>query len=324
MKTATKTQSHAAARKSGQAAVSLPSTNTPFDICRDALKVRWSFSQFWGDVKSNEVAEDSAKARGADAASIKGRIHLLKPDDTKKIRAIVQQAHRFIECMTLPWEEGGWRLLKSSDYSKVQQTYQELFRQYFDEVETLLGRYDELKAGCLQRLQSLENGRFPTATDMREKFNFRMFEDVLVKTTDIRLSGMSPAETEALKTHIEQRVKEQYTEAQKSSIEKIVKAVQELHDRMTEMQQPKAKGKKETSFKQDRDTKKYPIFDNVEQMLAVAEYLNFAKDPKLAAMIENTRKQMSEFNPEQVKTSKLAQEKVIATTKSVLDELAAF
>ncbi len=317
-----------AAMKSGQAAVSLPPTNQPFDICRDTLKVKWSYSRFGGDVHSDTVAADAAIASHAEKDSIIGKVMLIKRSDTAEINCIFRNAAVALRCRSLPWEDGGWRLMKSAEFAKVELLFAEFNRQVTDAVEGLCRRHSELKADCIKRLGNLEAGMFPTSDELRNKFGLRMFFDVIAKNQDIRLSGVSQHELEIICSKREQQIRQQLSEAQKDLILRIVESVKALRNRMEEMQQtkPEKNGKKakNTSFKKDKETGKYPIFSNVEDMLKIAEELNFSNDPKISEVVRKVRDQFASVNPEVVKTSKLAQEKVLASTKTILDELAAF
>lgn len=312
-----------AATAAAQKAVVTPQANG-FDICRDAIKIKWSFGgQGYGNAHSDTVEHSAASANGADKDSIIGQVVLIQRKDTAPIHAIARLAKAVLHSFTVPWEDGGWRLLRSADYGTVEQRFAEFTRQYRDEVEKLVAKHDELEKSAKARLGSLEAGMFPTRDELRSKYGFRMSEDVIANNSDIRLSGMSPAKVEAIAKKREEQVREQFRAANLDTIERIKKEVQVLHERMTEMQKPAEKGKRASTFQSDSKGK-YPIFENISSMLDIAEHLNFNNDERLTALIKKVRSAMTTFNQDQCKESKLAREHVITQTKTVLDELATF
>lgn len=285
------------------------------DFTRDNLKLKVSFSIWDGKLGSERVAELAAKAEHAEQDRIDGKIIAIPRSKQKKTYSIKGAMTKVWHNATRPWDDGGWRLIPASEYAKVKAELEEMQRQYRDAVkEEIIKCYPELKAEAEKELNGLLGDRFPSKEVLIGKYDVRLYTDTVASASDIRFTGMSESEVNAIIAERERGMEEMIAQGNREMIRDVAKAAQTLFDTLSDP---------ESGFHGNAE-KGFPLINNVNAMLDRCEKFNITNDKGVSDLIARTRKLLAGIDLSNAKEDKGARKEAVKQTKTVLDELAAF
>jgi predicted transcriptional regulator len=293
-----------------------PVSRRDFDLARDTLLIKVSFSKWTGELGSDEVRDAAAKAEKADPGSIKGKIVALPAKAQKRVNHVQDAMGNLYKDNTRLWADGGWRMIMASDYPGLREKLNALVREYHDAVKAdVIDKYEAHKADALTRLNGLIKDRFPGKEELAAKYDVRILIDKISPSQDFRIPGMSKNDVDELIKEREDQMAQLIAESNKDLIQRIAATVKALIDRLTTKDMRIVKGK---------HTESYPIFDNITLMVDTVERLNYAGDQKIADTVAKVRKELTNLDIDKIKDSAKEQKKVVKTAESVLDELSKF
>lgn len=292
------------------------------DFSRDVIKIKVSFSAFDGTMASEKVAQVAAAAEHADQNRIKGKVVAIKRESLKATFAAMNAMKRLWKygdgdalSGTRPWEDGGWRLAFATEYATLRQKLEALARNYADAVQTEIGKaYKELKAQAEKELNGLIGDRFPTLETLLAKYEVRILTDRLASMDDMRFSGLSEQEAQAIAQEREKYYLEQIDRTNEEMISELTKAVSDLHERLS---------KADSNFQGTPETG-FPILENVIRMADRIEKFNLSGSQKVTDAISKLRKAISEIDLQTAKEDPKARKQAATKAKSILDDLLSF
>lgn len=289
------------------------------DFTRDVIKVKVSFSLFPGEVPSPKVAHIAAQAEAADEDLIKGSVVIIPRDKFKATRAAKNQMVALWKkgngkglSGTRPWEDGGWRLALVSEYATLRTELEQLARNYRDAVRQEIDRsYDDLKATAESKLNGLLGDGFLAKDVLLSKYDVRIYTDRLASMDDVRFTGLSDDEAQALVADRDAYYNQLIISTNTDLLGDIAKAITILIERL-EDEKSTFQGTPETGF---------PVIENVLSMLARCEKFNITGDAKIAATISKLRDQIQAIDMTKAKQDTQARRTAAKAAKQAHKDL---
>jgi hypothetical protein len=210
------------------------------------------------------------------AATDAGRYNklLVSRDAIKELGRIVGEARAFHYAHTLPWRDGGTRLLPSKaylDYTAKMQAYRVEFTAA---VDLFVGQYPQFVEDARLRLNGLFNeSDYPAADDIKSKFSFRVEIDPVPESGDFRVD-VGDAQAEQIRADIEARTKDMMAVAVKDTYSRIGEVVGHMAERLRKFQ-PGTDGKRASGTFHDS------LVENVRDLVSLLPALNVTGDSNL-------------------------------------------
>jgi F0F1-type ATP synthase membrane subunit b/b' len=243
-----------------------------------------------GRVRANELAKEVATIHAMDAGSMLAQVAWM-PKEYKSLLGAASSALRTgFNSRTLPWEDGGYRVVPADRYSDLQ-TFVAEFRATFDEAVAKIGaHWDEIIADARKRL----NGAFdkltlPTRDAFVASFSVDMDSSCVVAPQDIRVVGLD----EVALTRIREQSAKEYGARIESGIGQLVEQMSELlSDLISRTEKPEQKG-----IRYDGWSKW------AKKTIAAVRPLNITKNRALDSLMAHVESIASKLDPKAMRDS---------------------
>ena len=228
---------------------------------------------------------------------------LVDRDELAKINKAASKVRAYHHKMTMPWNDGGTRVLPSVLYFEYMNGINNLKEKYLEVVEEFLNKYDDLVEKAKDLLGGLFNqADYPSGSRLRCLYDVRVLISPLAASDDFRVS-LDASTIESLKEDYERESKQMLTDAIKDVWKRMHTVLTKLHERMTG----------DTYFKNT-------IITNVEELCDVARAFNLTRDPKLDKLIDDVLAYVVK-DPKDLRKSAVLREETASFAKSALDQI---
>ena len=242
-------------------------------IQNSSMLVDLNISVWTGRKQDKKVSEeiDAAKSTKVKAGNYHKRLLAnTKLDEVQKLVASIRVWHYE---QTLPWSDGGSRLLPMANFFDYKQKLGELETEYVQSVEEFLQQYPTLISAAAFQLGDLYNAEeYPSVEKLREKFRFKYVFLPVPEIGDFRVDVNEQHKAELVK-QFEQFYENKLSDAMKDAWDR-------LHDCLSKMSD-KLAGEEKQIF---RDS----LVNNAVDLCSLLTKLNVTNDSKL----ESARKQL--------------------------------
>ncbi len=257
-----------------------PSTSaTPGDLSTRAMLVRLRINRWGAKVNDSEIAAEVAKMKNSDPELGRFTRELLKSEALDGFRKTARKCRKLHKYFTLPWEDGVG-LLPADLYFKYTEVIGEKQREAEKFAKEFVTEYTEQWNSGLNVYKTQVGGTFnpddyPEPSRVKSKFGIYIKTRPIEDPNDFRVR-MSVGEVNGLK-------KQMMTDFQESIREGIRVSVGRLFEQITHV-----KEKLDESDAVFRDS----LIGNVQKLIDILPALNVLNDPKIAAMIKQTDKEI--------------------------------
>lgn len=274
-------------------------------ISNSAMLVDLNISVWTGRKMDKKVSEEVDASKGTKARA--GNYHkklLAGSDKLEKIQKIVSAVRTWNYSNTLPWSDGGSRLLPMKNFFEYKAMLNNFEQQYQQAVDEFLQEYPQLVSTSAFTLGSLfDRGEYPDAESLRNKFGFKYVFCPVPDAGDFRID----VEEEA-KAELQQQYKSYYetklAEAMKDAWTRLHDTLKHLSERMDYTDESKKKFWDST-------------ITNATELCSLLSNLNVTNDPKLEDARRKLEKALAGVKPEDIRES----EAIRTNVKSKVDEI---
>jgi hypothetical protein len=274
-------------------------------ISNSAMLVDLNISVWTGRKMDKKVSEEVDASKGTKARA--GNYHkklLAGTDKLEKIQKIVSAVRTWNYNNTLPWSDGGSRLLPMKNFFAYKATLNNFEQQYNQAVDEFLQEYPQLVSTSAFTLGNLfDRGEYPDADSLRGKFGFKYVFCPVPDAGDFRIDVEEQAKAE-----LQQQYKSYYetklAEAMKDAWTRLHDTLKHLSDRMDYT---------------DENKKKFwdSTITNATELCGLLTSLNVTNDPKLEEARQKLEKALAGVEPEDIRES----EAIRSNVKSKVDEI---
>ena len=274
-------------------------------IGNNAMLVDLNISMWTGRKMDKKVSEeiDASKSTKARAGNYHKKL-LAGSDKLEKVQKIATAVRTWNYQHTLPWSDGGSRLLPMKAFFDYKQTLNNYEAQYTQAVDDFLVEYPQLVSSSAFTLGDLfDRGEYPDVEELRNKFRFKYVFCPVPDAGDFRIDVEEQAKQE-----LQQQYKDYYAEKLNSAMKD---AWDRLHETLTHLS--------ERMDYTDENKKKFwdSTITNASELCSLLTSLNVTDDPKLEAMRQRLEKALSGVDASDIRES----EAIRTSVKSKVDEI---
>lgn len=246
---------------------------------------------------------DQSKSTRARAGNYHKRL-LAGTSALEDIQKIAGEARTLHYTHTLPWSDGGARLLPAATFYQYKQRLAEIEQRFNDAVEDFLNQYPALVSAAAFTLGALfSRDEYPDVDDIRGKFRFKYAFSPVPESGDFRVDIEAEAKRE---------LQEQYRDYYQTRMDEAMHdAWQRLHDTLTHMSEKL----------DDGSDKKKRIHEstvtNARELCELLTSLNVTRDPALERARSRLEQALLGVHVDELRADPL----VRADTKRKVDEI---
>lgn len=277
-------------------------------LTENALLVKQSISNWGGHKYDRKVSKEVNDAHNATDEAGRYNKRLVTKEALKDVRKLAGQARLLHYEMTLPWEDGGHRLLPADlyfDYIKEQKKIK-------DEFMKAAGEFTSNYTGYIQDAKKylgdlFSESDYPPADSIEYKFAFETSFMPFPVKEDFRVA-LGENEVERIQSDMEDHINGLLASATLDVWERAYKVVENMYSRL-----------------QDTDALfRNSLVSNIRELVDMLPALNVINDPKLNKLQREMKKKLCQFEPDQLRNNETARKDTAQHAKDILDSMAGY
>jgi hypothetical protein len=278
-------------------------------LTEKAMLVNLSISYWTGKAGDERMADDIMAKRKTERDAIEAKKILVKPEALNAVKAVRSRARAFHFEKTLPWIDGGTRILPSSFYMEYTEKMRDFHKEYEQAIASFLAAFPKLKGEARKRLGDLyKDEDYPTPEMLKTRFGWRQIVSPIPTKEDWRVDIGTKASNEVRK-----QIDEMLAEAVKVATSDIYRRVYEEVAKLAEKTR-------------DADSKfRDSIVGNIRAILSIVPQMNIGNDRVLAGFCERIEKELAGLDadvlrddPKERKKAADAADKILAAMKGYI------
>jgi hypothetical protein len=203
------------------------------NIQNNAMLAQFGVSMLGANKNDGAESSTYAKSKNSQIGSVKVVKALFDKKDLSDMRTHVTEARKVHNRMTLPWNDGGQRLLPSSMFSDYQAEMMECKSNFDYTVELFVKDYEAIKRRAKLRLGDIyDESDYPDITQVSDRFKMRTSIVPMPKSEDFRSHGLNDADVAVLKKEMEMEIAEKSKTAIKDILFRIKDAFSHLSEKL--------------------------------------------------------------------------------------------
>lgn len=209
------------------------------DLKKKAIMVDLSISSWSARKTDKTVLKEITDSHGAEEAQGTFSKLLVAKNRLEDIKTIASTSRSFHNDMSLPWIDGGGRLLQAKNYEKYSTYMEDCKTQFEDAVDNFMNQYDAFIDEGRDKLGSIFNEQdYPSKESVKSKFKFS-FEFSPVPESDDFRSSISDEFLDEIKARYAQTNFNKIQQAERQVVEDVVSMAKHAVMRLREQQNGK-------------------------------------------------------------------------------------
>jgi hypothetical protein len=273
-----------------------------------ALLVSLSVSLWTNAVHDEGVVSDIMKKTGTDNDVHRYKKVLVKPEALTQVRAARVALRQHWWSNTLPWGNGGVRILPSSKYQAFVERLRTLRIDYDKAVDKFCDDYPKMKAEARRRLKELyDDKNFPSLSAIRSKFGCEVEFAPIPDASDFRVK-LSESERDELAKDVERALQANAKGAMNALVEKLQETVELLSERL----------------KEDEPILRRSLVENIKEVCAEVDAFNLVDDKKIESFKKATEVMLKGVNFEELKDDRKKRVELATKADDILAKMAGY
>jgi hypothetical protein len=279
------------------------------------MLVDLSISVWTGRKLDKRVSEEIDQAKNTRTKAGNYNKHLLagseKLEVVQKIAGAIRTWHYE---QTLPWSDGGSRLLPMKNFFDYKASLNALMTQFEQAVDELLVAYPELVSAAAFQLGALfDRNEYPDAEELRHKFKFKYSFLPVPEVGDFRIETGEEVKRE-LQEQYQTMFDEKLNSAMKDMWDRLHETLKHMSTKLADTSNPrKLKDGTEVRAQIFRDS----LINNAVELCGLLSKLNVTDDPKLEQARKEVEQVLCGVTPQDVRDN----DNVRADVKSEVDRI---
>ena len=211
------------------------------------------------------------------------------------------------------WEVGE-RIMANALMDQLEYEYAIAEQSWNDAKDRLRDQAEAAIERARRRLgDAFDPADYPSVEEIVGRFTMKLTYRLVPDTHDFRIDNLSHDRNEKLRVDIQTDVDDCIKDAMKSVEDRLVDTVSHLGEVCAKYGHD-AKGKVIGRFKDS-------TVDKVTELAKLLPHLNITDDPRIAKAATELKDKLSNITPDKIKNSLGERERIVADTKSILDNL---
>ena len=267
-----------------------------------------SISYWEGRRKDTKLSENVRLSANATRDAGDWWTKIIPPSELKDISRAISRGRSIHASYTLPWKDGGLRILPADMYLQYTKDMRAAKEGYIQAVEAFLGRYPLLVDQARERLGDLyEGGVYPEIHALRAKFGWVVEISPLPDAGDFRVD-LGAEQTERLRANIEEQLNRTMASSMRDLWKRLHTVISHVAERLDHP---------ENTF---RDS----LIRNVATLCDLLPKLNISGDPALEEMREKIVQKIAAQDPEVLRRDDTARALAKTSADRILKDMAPY
>jgi len=284
-------------------------------ITERAMLVSLNIQQWMGAKHDKAISQEVARAHKSDVNMGRYQKLLVTKESLERLRQITSNARHEHYNRTLPWSDGGVRILSAQGYFDYAKRMRELENEWDAAVSEFLTKYPQWVAEARVRLNGLfREDDYPRFAQMRGKFSFGFKVQPIPAAQDFRVQ-LGDDQTAMVRSEIEESVNESLRIAMADVWERVRDVVARMVDRLR-------------AYSVTNDGVANPFRDslvtNIRELIDMLPTLNITQDKKLAQFAKRIDAELCGLSAEQLRENDAAREQTANAAETILKEMGDF
>ncbi|MBC9909105.1 DUF3150 domain-containing protein [Chitinophaga varians] len=242
------------------------------NLLENALLVNLKINQWTARRHDKQVSREIEIEHNSHNAGRFNKI-LINEDEMRKIQKVASAARTYLYDNTLPWSDGGDRLLPATNYFAFVGEFRTFKDQYEEAVSAFILKYDTLIEEARVRLNGMfRENDYPPITALQTKFNIGITFMPLSDLTDFRLQ-IDQKEVEKIKGQMQIEIETRIKEATQNIWERIRIAVGHMAEQLSK----------------DDSKIHSSLVSNMLELIELLPRLNFTSDDEITDTIDSMK-----------------------------------
>jgi hypothetical protein len=238
-------------------------------IADKAIIVKVSISAWNGRIEDKKITKETNSRNGVDQNRGSYKKAIMQSDELNAITNTGQKLRNYLKSKSLPWRDGGWRLVKMEDFITIKHQIDDFKAEFEDYVKIFIAKRDLIILADKAALTTAFNlSDYPDKNTLESRFDIR-FTPEKVASNDFRNCGWDQAT-------IDQMEKNALIEFENRIMAGKAEMVSILREKIVDFLEALNKGR----FKQNS-------LDNIQEAIASVRYLNITGDNSIEELVKS-------------------------------------
>jgi len=285
------------------------------DLDRKALLIKVSIHHPRFTKKDKKASRDVAISNQSNENMSRVVKHLISRDSFKELDKSLNKIMPYIYSKTLPWQDGGWRLLPTALYEEVEKGLRDLIEDTNEHINSFLKNYELYCKEASVSLGRLYNPlEYPKREELEDKFKVNVLFAPLPTSNDLRIK-LDENSLSEIKKNVESSSNRALKEAMNDVRDRIEKVLERLRDRL------------QTDITINKDGKeiKPRLFDSmissVQDLIQILPNLNLENDPKVEDIRQRMENEFMNLDIDTLREDKQLRDETANKADEILDNL---
>jgi hypothetical protein len=286
------------------------------NLSERAMLVNLSISQ-WTAVKNDKrVTREIAQQHASEEKMGRYNKSLVAKTALETLNTLAGEMRAEHYKRTLPWRDGGDRVLSTVGYFDYSQTMRQKTSDIERAQEEFFANYQMFVDDARVRLNGLFNSAdYPTVAKIREKFSVTITTFPMPTANDFRVN-LGDIETAKIRAEIEAQADSMLARAMSDVWARLRKVVGKMAESLKAYGMTTS-GKVENAF---RDT----LVTNITDLLSILPSLNITNDANITAFASEIEASLTKYSPDQLRESEIVRADVATRADEIFSKMAAF
>ena len=278
------------------------------------ILVRIRFKEFPNEKSDPALTRKLANLVNADPSSLNSKKTLLDCPAIKELSKIKGDTrNNIVNRLGSSWEVGE-RIMANALMDQLEYEYAIAKQAWDDAKHSLRDQAEAAIERAKRRLgDAFDPDDYPSVEEIVGRFTMKLTYRRVPETEDFRIDNLSHDRNEKLRVDIQTDVDDCINDAMKSVEDRLVDTVSHLGEVCAKYGHD-SKGKVIGRFKDS-------TVEKVTELVKLLPHLNITDDPRIAKAATELKAKLSNITPDKIKNSLGERERIVADTKSILDNL---
>lgn len=270
--------------------------------------VRLSISQWTGRKTDKAATQKVADDFGVSRKVGNYRKSVVSKEALAEINSICTEARIYNYAHTLPWDDGGGRILPAKHFPKYTEKMRELRENFETAVKKFISDYSEYLEAAKNELKGLFNdGDYPAKNEIGGKFAFSVNVEPVPTSEDFRIK-LAAKELNNVKKELEERLAFRQKEAMKDLYVRVITILDKFASKLKT---------KDSIFRNS-------LVENISEFLLLLPELKIEDDPELDKFVTEIKEKITVYEPDTLRQDVKARKEATKAANDILKRMAGY
>lgn len=279
----------------------------PAELVNRCLLAKLSVSCFVGNPRDKELTAEVESDKNTEHKRLSVRKRIMQGKELNACLTTAQALRKEFETLSLPWFDGGFRLIPSVKFIETKQALDKRIEAFDTAVADFLRCYDSIIARDRIALGATFNASdYPSQAELRGKFSARLECSPLpIANKDWRVAGIDSQIAATIAKQVEEQTEQRLAVGKAELLNRAKEEIKHLAERLADA---------EKRFKENS-------IANVIDAANAIEGLNVTEDGKLSKLSKEIAGSFGKLNADGIREDKQQRETALETCQAALADI---